>query len=458
MKTIGKYTIRGLLGRGGMGSVFLVQHPQLRTLAALKLLNPTEDMALLLGMQECRRRFMDEARAMARLDHPNVARVWDMDEDVDAAGNRRLFFVMDYVCANLGEAIGETAMVEEPTRPMRPDMAVDYTLQALSGLARLHDAGVVHRDVKPFNMLINTHDTLQLIDFGLSRLRGETQARLPGQMKVGSPYYAAPEQEASPEKAGPAADLFSLGVTLHRLLTGELPGFWRGQEQRVDPSSLHPDLDGEWDAFFATALHADPGKRFGDARVMAAELRRLLQGWREAMDKTCTLPEFSMAGRLDQPALPLRAKSIKAGPKDGGALLGLSKNGRPQAYMENDFHGTDKVVEDRATGLVWQRAGSVYSLDWNAAQDYAARLDAEGFAGRRGWRLPTVTELCSLLEPAPELGDMCVGPLFSQEQSVVWSTDRKTFAHAWKAHLQLGYIGAANMLCPLHVRAVCPAH
>ena len=203
---IGRYTVLGPLGRGGMGRVFKVRHRELGRVMALKLLEPPEILVDLMGAEAVRTAFLREASILAGCEHRNIAQVWDLDED-----RGRPFMVLEYLCMNVGSLIGEGRIVEAPTRTVPPRTALDFVRQALDGLGYLHGRGIVHLDVKPANLMLGADGTVRLIDMGLSRLRGEPWAR-PRGLKVGSPFYAAPEQEARP-------DLYSVGVILHRLLT-----------------------------------------------------------------------------------------------------------------------------------------------------------------------------------------------------------------------------------------------
>jgi len=249
MKRLGKYIVRGLLGRGGMSKVFKVEIPPIGKIVALKLLEPHPVLVNVLGAARIRDLFLAEATTLARLQHPHIVAIRDFDE----AGGKP-FYIMDYFFSNLGLLLGESRRTEEPSRTVRLDRAIDLIRQTLSGLACLHHHGIIHRDIKPFNLLLNEQGAIQICDFGLSQLRGETVIT-PPHLKVGSPWYAAPEQEADPDGVDARADLYAVGVTLYRMLTGMLPA-----PEPLPPSAVNPDLDAAWDA---PAARLKPGREIG---------------------------------------------------------------------------------------------------------------------------------------------------------------------------------------------------
>ena len=446
MRTIGKYEICGLLGRGGMGAVYKVRHPELGRIMALKLLAPSDMLEAVVGADELERRFVREARTMAAIRHPNVAAVWDLDHDRQG----RPFFVMEYLCNNLGAVIGETYRVEDPSRVLSLDRAVRYAVQTLAGLARLHFAGIVHRDVKPFNMLLTGDDTVRIIDFGLSKLRGEGMNRHASE-RVGSPYYAAPEQEDDPETATGRSDLYAVGVMLQRMLTGRLPSL-----SCERPSRCNPDLTPDWDDFLARCCAADPAHRPESAQAMAAELDGLQRAWRDNLDLACALPESLVPGRaVSAPDLPLRAAPAKIPAKGCRATLGLDELYRPLAYVDNDFSDdNDGTVTDRVTGLTWQRSGSPYPMDFDEAAAYVHALNSLSPEGRARWRMPTAPELMSILSPTRQHTDFCMAPAFDTAQDRLWSADTRTFTSAWTADASLGFMAWHDFTCHNFVRAV----
>ncbi len=448
MKTIGKYQVLGLLGRGGMGAVYKVRMPVTGKIMALKLLSPNPFLVGLIGRAAIERQFRAEAATLGGLNHPHIAAVWDFGQAA-----RRPFFLMEYYCRDLGQVIGESARVEAPTRKLPLPRAAAYALQTLDGLARLHHAGIVHRDIKPFNLLITGEDRIKITDFGLSKVRGESLAHGPG-LKVGSPYYAAPEQEDQPEQAGPRADLYSMGVTLYRMLAGRLP-VWPLTGEGL-PSAFSRDLGPDWDNFFLRVLHPSPGRRPESAKAMAAELEALLAVWRNRLDKACRLEEQDVPPPcpVDAPSGRPRSQPMKARGAQAQEVFGLDALWRPRCYASPRLEALGETVRDAATGLVWQCNGSAYAFDWAAARAYVEELNAQGFGGAQGWRLPTVDELVSVLSPPAEFTGHCLDPVFNREQRLLWSADRRTFTQAWFADTELGAAAGADMTCSFFARAV----
>ncbi len=467
---IGRYEVRGLLGRGGMGAVYKVAQPVTGRIAALKLLRPADILEDLAGLDVLADKFEKEARMMAAFDHPNIAAVWDYGTAV-VAGADRPFFVMEYYCRNLGMLMGESYRVEAPTRRLPLERATSYALQTLAALDRMHHAGVVHRDVKPFNIMITGHDTVKLIDFGLSRLRGETPGMEPGGVKVGSPYYAPPEQERDPESVDGRADLYPVGIMLYRMLTGILPN---DEELMAETGGRMPsasnysdDLDGDWDAFFARATASDPDERFPDARAMSRELVRLQERWRNRVRSVCSLLDDDGAIRPAScvPERALRSGATKVSVRDARTVFGLDALWRPRCMGQGKAltDNGDGTVRDAATGRMWQRYGSEYPLSWQEAHEYVAMLNETAFAGHADWRMPTVEELSTIMEEPPMLGGHCVASVFGPEddpggtdaaRDSLWTCDRKSYMAAWFVSASMGFVGWQDHTCGFGVRAV----
>jgi serine/threonine-protein kinase len=455
---IGRYDIRGLLGRGGMGAVYKAAMPVTGRMVALKVLRPAEILEDLMGIDALTSMFLTEAATMASISHANVASVLDVHPGAPS-GDTPPHFTMEYFCGNLGVLMGENYEVERPSRRLGAAAALHLTRQMLDGLGRLHYEGIVHRDVKPFNVMLAEDEggpgTVKLIDFGLSRLRGETPPRHPG-MVVGSPYYTAPEQEADPDSADARADLFSVGVTLHRMLTGLLP-----DAQALPPSfSDDPDLAGpDWDGFFARALAPAPDERFPDAWAMLDALDSLESTWRAARDAACSAADLTAEPAPSDPPGPIRATPAKHGLRTARSAFDLDELWQPRRPRQGRFtdlgNGTVRHAGAGTDGLVWEKHGSRYPLTWDRAHAHVDRLNARAYGGRTDWRLPTVDELTTLFIRSGQPGDSCQSPVFDPRKARLWSSDTKAFTAAWYADAELGFVWWQDRTCRFFARAVC---
>ncbi len=461
---IGKYKIIGLLGKGGMGRVYKAVLPMAGRIVALKLLRPDETLEAVLGRREVEKRFLAEVRAMASFDHPHIAQILDCGRD----DKNRPYYTMQYWCMNLGLLMGEASESEQPTRILPVDTAASYAGQILSALQRMHHAGFLHRDVKPFNVMVSGHDTAHLIDFGLSALRGEIWNN-PGSIKVGTPFYTAPEQEDDPQTADHRADLFSCGILIWRMLTGGLPHETPGKapENGPPPSSLNPALGTHWDEFLVRAVQPEPDRRFAHAAAMREGLADAMRRWRRDLDTACTFVEqeaepSAASGASRSCFARPRHTPLKVRASSARDVLCVDNLWRPRNPARETFSilpgtagGMGTTVRDAATGLVWQRDESDYPLDRQAAQEYIAHLNTTHHAGYSAWRLPTADELTTILRPPAEQRDYCLADVFSRRGRWLWSADRCTYVSSWCVDTRLGFVFAQDHTCGLHVRAVC---
>jgi eukaryotic-like serine/threonine-protein kinase len=202
----GRYRLERPLGHGGMATVYLGRDSELDRPVAVKVL--AEHLA---GDDAFRARFLREARLAARLSHPNVVSVYDAGEEADG----RPYIVMEHVEG------GTLAELLRDRGRLPADEAVALALQACRGLDHAHAAGLVHRDVKPQNLLLRSDGTLKVADFGIARA-AETTALTQAGTILGSAAYLSPEQ-ALGEEVTPAVDVYSLGAVLYELLTGRPP-------------------------------------------------------------------------------------------------------------------------------------------------------------------------------------------------------------------------------------------
>ena len=203
-QTISHYTILEKLGEGGMGVVYKAEDTTLKRIVALKFLP-----AHVSGNASDKARFLLEAQAAAALNHPNICTVYGIEET-----DGRTFIAMEFVD-------GQTLREKRGTITLAK--AIDIGIQVAEGLSIAHEKGVVHRDIKPENIMVRKDGLVQIMDFGLAKLRASRASRLTKEgSTVGTAGYMSPEQVQGQE-TDHRSDIFSLGVLLHELFTGELP-------------------------------------------------------------------------------------------------------------------------------------------------------------------------------------------------------------------------------------------
>lgn len=436
MQKIGKYEIIRRLGRGGMGAVYKALVPEIDKVVAIKLLQPGELLETMVGLEQLEAIFLFEARTMATFNQPFLVTAHDFDRDDQG----RPFFVMDYICNNLGEMIGETFTLEEPSRIIAAEKVLAYGRQILRALDFLHHRQIIHRDIKPQNILVTDEDTLKICDFGMSLVQGVSFSG-PANMQVGSPYYTPPEQRKQPQQVDGRADLYSVAVLLYRMLTGQLPGM-----QSFSLSLINPRYDRGWDDFFAIALAWRPEERYQSAAQMLASLDALRLGPPSGSD-TCNLAAgFQQVSIRSEPANICRSRGQEA--------FAVNALFRPLVPICNRLLVKGEVVEDQSTGLLWNRQVSRYPLSFSEARAYVDQLNAAKTHGIDRWRVPTVNELLSLLDD----GELrCFPDAPELPVRWFWSCDRHGHHESWYVNMDMGFAGVQESNCRNRVRAVADA-
>ncbi|MEU0911889.1 protein kinase domain-containing protein [Streptomyces althioticus] len=287
----GRYQLRDLLGQGGMASVHLAYDTVLDRQVAIKTLH-TE-----LGREQAfRERFRREAQSVAKLTHTNIVSVFDTGEDTlpidgSAAGDGMPtpYIVMEYV---EGRPLG--SVLDEDVRQhgaMPADKALKITADVLAALEISHEMGLVHRDIKPGNVMMTKRGVVKVMDFGIARAMqsGVTSMTQTG-MVVGTPQYLSPEQ-ALGRGVDARSDLYSVGIMLFQLVTGRLPfdadsplaiAYAHVQEEPPVASSINRSLPPAVDALITRALKKNPNERFPSAEAMRGECLRVAQSFQAA--------------------------------------------------------------------------------------------------------------------------------------------------------------------------------
>ncbi len=356
-----KFRVLRLLGKGGMGAVYLAEHQVMGRPVAIKLVNPN-----LLNRPETLQRFFAEVRGAAKLHHPNIVEAFDAEQ----AGDLHLF-VMEYVDGrNLADYLAGHA-------PLPVARACDFARQAAVGLQHAHEKGLVHRDIKPHNLMLTREGRVKILDFGLTRLAGE-QRDGKGVTQVGAflgtPEYVAPEQAEDATRADIRADVYSLGCTLYCLLTGR-PPFREDTVVKLilahvgkAPRPVHElrkDVPQAVSDVVARMLEKDPGRRYQEPGEVARALLPFCR--RGASESAVSLPASAAArpaAPTPPPAAPDRAPGFRPIPVSGTAP-------RRRRGEDPDDDSADEAEESggdetRAKVLAW----------WPAAAGVAAAVAA----------------------------------------------------------------------------------
>jgi serine/threonine-protein kinase len=271
----GRYELGEVIGRGGMAEVHRGRDLRLGRLVAIKSLRVD-----LVTDPTFQARFRREAQSSAALNHPNIVAVYDTGES-EINGVSVPYIVMEYV---EGKTLREM-LREEPS--ISVDVALEVTSEVLTALDYSHRAGIVHRDIKPGNVMITENGQVKVMDFGIARAMGEAgQTMTQTSMVVGTAQYLSPEQ-ARGETADARSDLYATGCVLYELLTGRPPfvgdslvsvAMAHVKEPPVPPSALNPAVSAEVDAIVLTALAKDRLQRYQSAAEMRADIARFRAG------------------------------------------------------------------------------------------------------------------------------------------------------------------------------------
>lgn len=269
---LGRHKLLGHLGSGGMSSVYLAEHMKMHDKRAIKVLPRSR-----LGNSSYLARFQLEAKAIASLNHPNIVRAYDIDNEGDTH-----YIVMEYV-----DGSDLQSMVKKKG-PLPFCQVADFIAQAARGLQHAHDVGLIHRDVKPANLLVNSQGKVKLLDLGLALFSDGSQASLTMDFNdkvLGTADYLAPEQALNSHRVDQRADIYGLGCTMYFLLTGSAPFPEGSIAQRIakhqstmptEVRKLRSDCPGELEGICVKMIQKDPMFRYATANQVA----EVLDAWR----------------------------------------------------------------------------------------------------------------------------------------------------------------------------------
>ena len=318
-RVLGSYKVVKLLGQGGMGAVYMGEHPAIGSRVAIKVLHPRYA-----ADQRIVERFFNEARAVNIIGHDNIVKILDFN----VADGSRHYFVMDFLHGRTLQSIVESGR-PVPLRRMAPIL-----LQCCRALQAAHEHGIVHRDFKPDNVFLvdqgERTDFVKLVDFGIAKLNessGGSHTQTGAVM--GTPAYMSPEQAGGEPLIDARSDVYSLGVTMFQMATGQLPFADAGpsfgkllaahlQQPPPLPRSINPDVPEELEAIILETLEKDPARRYQSM----SELHDALLNCTEALGVSTELPRIGEAadGPVSQGTAPGYRSGVVATPARGATV------------------------------------------------------------------------------------------------------------------------------------------
>ncbi|MFI5306570.1 MAG: protein kinase [Polyangiales bacterium] len=364
-KTVaGRYRLEARLGEGGMGVVYRARHVLIDRVVALKLIRPD-----LRGETHLRAWMLREARAANRVDHAHIVQIHDVGETEEG----ELYLVMEYL-------VGAALSAECAKGPMPIERAVDVIEQMCAALARAHDLGVVHRDLKSDNIMLTIQggrrDFVKILDFGLAALTRDARLAPKGAV-FGTPEYMAPEQ-ARGDDATALCDLYALGILFFEMLTGQLPFRSNDRETLLEmqrsappprPSTVRPGLAPQAEAIILRLLEKDPTKRFRDGHHLQEELKAFQRSLpSKLLDST-----GSEAPAVAAPPPP----APSAGVQEWGTRAANFQRTLARAYP----NGRVPTELQAAMDSVWEMASRASRLEGELASQ-SRKLDATERRGR----------------------------------------------------------------------------
>jgi len=370
LKQFGRYRILAELGRGAMGVVYQAVDPLLNRTVAIKTIILMDDPG---ARAEYEARFFQEAKAAGGLNHPNLITIHDVGREGDIA----------YMAMELLEGTELRELMIRGRLPL--PFGLEVVAQVADGLAYAHERGVVHRDIKPGNIMIMRDRRAKIMDFGIARVRVSDIKTQTGAI-LGSPKYMSPEQVAS-QPADYRSDIFSLGVVLYEVAAGgppfSAPTITQLMQQIATavprpPSATNPEAPAMLDLIVAKALEKEPGARYQNAAELAKDLRACLadlvgrMGARSALDEAMAAidAQSAPAAGLDVELDKTRAEAGKEGKSATSAIIATLSGQGPYFSLSRRFDSTEaflRLAGPTAAGATGgPQAQAARSIRWRA--------------------------------------------------------------------------------------------
>ena len=370
LKQLGRYRLVAELGRGAMGLVYKAEDPLLNRTVAIKTIILMDDPA---ARAEYEARFFQEAKAAGGLNHSNLITIHDVGREGDIA----------YMAMELLEGTELRELMARGRLPL--PYGLDVVAQVADGLAYAHEHGVVHRDIKPGNIMIVRDRIAKIMDFGIARVRASDVKTQTGAI-LGSPRYMSPEQVTG-RPADRRSDIFSLGVVLYEIAAGGPPFSAPTVTQLMQqiatavprpPSATNPAVPAMLDLIVAKALEKQPGARYQSAAELANDLRACLaglaghKGARPAADEAAVAIDAqpAPAAGLDVELDKTRGEAVKEGESATSAITATLSGQGPYLSLSRRFDSTDAFLRLAGPGAAGATGGpqaqAARSMRWRA--------------------------------------------------------------------------------------------
>lgn len=476
-ETIGnKYKVVKSLDKGGMAEIYKVYDRLEREYKAIK------TVPNVVYGSEALEHLRTEINISKKISHPNVIRVYDLLED-----RGRYFLVMEYID---GKTLYQVLKDSAGKRLNEYDV-IEHMIQVSRGLKEIHRRGVIHLDLKPRNIMITGEGETKILDFSISKMRGElVSARLQGEYARGTLPYMAPEQLSRDYgKENEQTDIWSLGATMYHLLSGEYP-FGTDKEKIRHP--LEKPLEQSIDHVSAlsrnfimkclqknrTERYKNMGEVLKELNNIKAYLKKNKRGapGREESETTKVDSgrvflleeaagaeesrniEFPEQRRLEPSHSLSKTDVIKLIKEKGFFDSNWNKNSSFKNKFQLKLFSSVPVVIDAAAGLMWHPAGSPGFMSLERANRWLRELNESGYAGFSDWRLPTLEEAASLLQKRKNKSSFYIDPGFSPEQQCIYTGDGTEDNRVWLVDFKGGnvYLDFPNYGYIRPVRSIAP--